>query len=292
MSQMPDDLQSCIYKGRVRHRRFMPVDHAFSYDMFMLYLDLDETEKLFTKPWYAGFNRLRIATFKRSDYFQPHNTDLKQAVIDRVNEYAHDKECPDQPIKYVRMLTHARYFNLIFNPVSFYYCFDENNTLLAILSEITNTPWGERHAYVLLVGENTDDREYQLKGDSYHTFQFDKQFHVSPFNPMNMQYNWVISNPQEKLHIHMDNTQASKTGVDKHFDATLMLNKHEWKTYFSKSLIQYPFMTVKVVLGIYWQAFKLWQKKVPFYDHPNSDVEHKESVSIVSGGPAPKMEEK
>jgi DUF1365 family protein len=254
----------------------MPVKNNFTYDMFMLYLDLDEVPVLFSKKWYTGFDRFGVASFKRADYFEPDNPDLKQAVIDKVNQYAQDDGQPSMAIKYVRMLTHVRYFNLIFNPVSFYYCFDENEKLLAIMSEITNTPWGERHAYVLLIGKDTTDRQYKLKGDRHHVFQFDKQFHVSPFNPMNMQYNWVLSEPTEKLHIHMDNTQQQGDLVEKHFDATLMLERYEWQGHFSKSLIQYPFMTVKVVLGIYWQALKLWLKKAPFYDHTDTSVIDKE----------------
>ncbi len=272
MSVQERSLHSCVYQGQVRHRRFMPVKNEFTYDMFMLYLDLDELETLFSEKWFAGFSWFNLARFKRKDYFHADNPNLKQAVIDNINRYALEHEKTTPAIKHVRLLTHVRYFNLVFNPVSFYYCFDENENLLAIMAEITNTPWGERHAYVLLVGEDTGDRQYEAKGDRHHVFHFDKQFHVSPFNPMNMQYNWVVSAPVETLHIHMDNTQQQAQGVDKHFDATLMLEKKSWQPYFSKSLIQYPLMTVKIVLGIYWQALKLWLKKAPFYDHPDSIV--------------------
>lgn len=270
MSKVAHSLSSCVYQGRVRHRRFMPVNNEFSYDMFMLYIDLDEVEALFSNNWFTGFNRRSLASFMRNDYFDADKADLKQAVIDKVNSYSADNKKSPLAISKVFILTHIRYFNVIVNPVSFYYCFDANDNLVAVMAEITNTPWGERHSYVLLVGQDTVDRQYQHKGDRHHVFQFDKQFHVSPFNPMNMQYNWVISTPGEKLHIHMDNTQQQGELVDKHFDATLILEKKQWQSYFAKSLIQYPFITVKVVLGIYWQALKLWLKKAPFYDHPDS----------------------
>lgn len=267
------ELKSAIYKGKVRHRRLVPCKHEFSYKMYMLYLDLDEVAGLFKKHWFSGFNRFGLAMFKRKDYFRPEQSNLKQAVIDEVTQYACAQNKPAPSIKRVAMLTHVRYFNVIFNPVTFYYCFDEHDQLLALLSEITNTPWGERHAYTLLMGVDTTDKGYQCKGDKHHIFQFDKQFHVSPFNPMNMQYNWVISNPEERLHIHMDNhlINNDKTS-EKHFDATMVLYKKSWQENFGKSLIQYPLMTVQVVWGIYWQALKLWLKKAPFYDHPDTIV--------------------
>ena len=212
-----------------------------------------------------------MVSFNRSDYFDAQKQDLKQAVIEEVHRYAkqHGKRTPS--ISKVRLLTHARYFNFIINPVSFYYCFDEDVKLISILAEITNTPWGERHSYVLLTGEETGDRQYQQKGDRHHVFQFDKQFHVSPFNPMDMQYNWVLSEPLEKLHIHMDNTQQQGELIDKHFDATLMLEKHPWQSHFAKSLIQYTFINVKVAMGIYWHALKISGKKAPLHVQPAID---------------------
>lgn len=270
MNEPFENINSCIYKGEIRHRRFIPIINNFTYSTFMLYLDLDEVDHLFKAKWYTGLNRFNFVSFRRKDYFLPEEENLKKAVISKVNEYAKSHCKLELKIESVRLLTHVRYFNVIFNPVSFYYCFDKDENLIAIMSEITNTPWGERFVYVLLVGEDTQDRQYQLKGESHHRFQFDKQFHVSPFNPMNMQYNWVFSSPGEALNIHMDNTQQQNNIIDKHFDATLSLKKYQWQNYFFKSLIQYPFMTVKVILGIYWQAFKLWIKKAPFYDHPIS----------------------
>lgn len=263
-------LNSAIYKGTVRHRRFVPCKHEFSYKLYMLYLDLDEVETIFKQHWFSGFNGFNLVSFKRKDYFQPETENLKQAVMSKVTDYAKEQGVALEDIKKVTMLTHARYFNIIFNPVSFYYCFDEQDQLIAIMAEITNTPWGERYSYVLLVGAQTSDRQFESKGDKHHAFHFDKEFHVSPFNPMNMAYNWVLSTPDERLNIHMDNTMGSHGEIEKHFDATLILHKKQWQTNFAKSLIQYPFMTVKVMWGIYWQALKLWLKKVPFYDHPNS----------------------
>jgi DUF1365 family protein len=283
-------LKSAIFKGQIRHRRFEPKSHAFTYPIFMLYLDLDELPSLIAKKWYCSFSGVNVVRFKRSDFFAPDKPNLKKALIDKVA----DSVTPElaASIKSVRGLMHLRYLNIVFNPVVLYYCYDVEERLVAIVSEITNTPWEERHAYVLPVGDNQVKGSqslpsYSLKGKERHQFEFQKVFHVSPFNPMNMDYRWVFNNPGEKLFVHMDSfmnkaissNEASTTedspNTDsdlaiKHFDATLILNRYDFDSNLAKTLIQYPFMTVKVITGIYWQALKLKLKGVPFYDHPKT----------------------
>lgn len=266
--------RSAIFKGYVRHRRFEPKAHAFNYPLFMLYLDLDELPGLFARKWYCSMRGFNLLRFKREDYFSAEQSDLKQAVIDRMSPYVTGS------IHSVRALMHVRYFNIIFNPVVFYYCFDEQEQLLGILAEITNTPWGERHAYVLPIVASEAAPEshpaYSLKGKEKHQFEFAKAFHVSPFNPMNMDYRWVFSAPGEKLFVHMDNFMQPLEPVEpenksvKHFDATLVLSRVNFEENLARILIQYPLMTVKVITGIYWQALKLKLKGVPFYDHPKT----------------------
>lgn len=273
---------SAIYKGWIRHRRFIPVINRFRYPIFMMYLDIDEIRSIFLNKWYCSFNRLNLVSFKRSDYFNPAQPDLKQAVIDRVSDFYSAADIQPPSISRVCMLGHLRYFNMVFNPVVIYYCFDNNNKLQAILSEITNTPWGERHSYVHPISSSQDLCDSELSVDSFtnnkqnHKFQFKfkKQFHVSPFNPMNMDYRWVFSEPKQSLHIHMDNHIQSNDGL-KHFDATLVMESLSLSKNLAKTLIQQPFIIVKVVLGIYYQALKLWLKRSPFYGHPNPDSKTK-----------------
>lgn len=270
-------IKSAIFKGQIRHRRFEPKSHAFSYPIFMLYLDLDELPKLFAKKWYCSLSGFNLVRFKRSDFFAPEEPNLKKAIIDKVADSLSPEAA--KSIHSVRALMHLRYLNIIFNPVVFYYCFDEQDNLISIVSEITNTPWDERHAYVLpisaLARESSGSSvRYALKGSKKHQFEFQKAFHVSPFNPMNMDYRWVFSAPSDKLVVQMDNfmsspeTREDSSQAVKHFDATLVLNRVEFEENFVKTLIQYPFITVKVVTGIYWQALKLKLKGLPFYDHP------------------------
>jgi hypothetical protein len=172
----------------------------------------------------------------------------------------------------VRLLTHLRYFGCSMNPVSFYYCFDKTGDVLqTIVAEITNTPWGERHQYVLGVsaqgsGHGDAPRSGTRRSDAgLKRFDFDKIFHVSPFMPMKMQYRWCFSEPLQRLFVNMRNFEGSAHM----FDATLSLRGEPvTPAALVRILCAYPFMTLRVITAIYCQAFKLLLKRIPFYGHP------------------------
>jgi uncharacterized protein len=140
---------SAVYEGWVRHRRVRPVEHSFRYRVFMAYLDLAELPELFDRVPLWSARRAAPAWFRRSDFLGDPELPLRDAVLDRVEELGGAR-----PAGPVRLLANLRYLGHSFNPVSFYFCFAEDGErLAAVLAEVTNTPWGERHSYLLDRGE-------------------------------------------------------------------------------------------------------------------------------------------
>ncbi len=252
-------MNSAIYEGMVRHRRFSPVAHSFTYRLFMMYLDLEEQPTVFNDRWLWSVDRSNVASFKRTDHFGdpaiPLDQSIRQLVEDRTGRR------PSGPI---RLLTHLRYFGYVFNPVSFYFCYNQSGGHVdTIVAEITNTPWGERHCYVL----GPDDNR---AGGRKKRYQVDKAFHISPFIDMDITYDWRFTEPTSRLAIHMENLREGHP----FFDATMKLERREISgSNLARVLMQYPLMTAKVIGAIHWQALKLWGKGVPFYAHPNKRKE-------------------
>lgn len=245
---------SAIYQGWVSHRRREPHRHGFRYRLFMLYLDLAELDRVFQGRWLWSTQRPALARFRREDHLGDARIPLDQAVRDLVQ-----RETGIRPSGPIRLLTHLRYFGYGFNPVCFYYCFDvDDRHVTHIVAEINNTPWGEQHCYVLphsACGATSGSMR----------FQFQKTFHVSPFMPMYLRYDWRFNVPGPRLNVHMALTHESKM-----FDATLSLERTPLSgSSLARVLTAFPFMTAKVITAIYWQALRLWLKGVPFYSHPN-----------------------
>jgi DUF1365 family protein len=212
---------------------------------------LDELPGLFDgiPGWSA--RRPAPAWFRRSDFLGDPQVPLEQAVRDKVFEATGAR--PAGPIF---LLANLRYFGFVINPISCYYCLGEDEeTLEYLVAEVTNTPWNERHAYVLPAAS----------GGKWLRTEFDKTLHVSPFNPMVMRYHWRSNTPEAKLLVHLANSLEGETV----FDATLMLTRQPiTRASLAWHLARYPFMTAKVALAIYWQALRLWLKGNPFYSHP------------------------
>ena len=247
-------MESCLYTGQVGHQRLTPVANAFRYSLFFLYLDLAELEQVFAGRWLWSVERLNWASFRRADHFHPASSPLDQSVRDEVEHQLGRR--PQGPI---RLLTHLRYLGYCFNPISIYYCFAEDGqTLEAFLIEIHNTPWAEEYLRAF------DARAEERDGEWYR-YQLEKEFHVSPFMPMDISYDWRFTAPQENLAVRMTNIRQG-TEV---FNASLHLRQQPLTGgNLARALLRWPFMTAKVIAAIYWQALHLKWKGVPFCAHP------------------------
>jgi hypothetical protein len=255
-------VHSAIYEGLVRHRRYEPKPHQLRYRLFMLALDLDELDTVFKGPgkllWSA--DRWNIACLLRKDHFGDPEKTIKQAVQDRVEDASGRR-----PARVV-MLAHLRTFGYVMNPATFFYCYDADGSLVAIAVEIHNTPWNERHVYVLPTTQDASSPGSNARARTHHRFQFKKDFHVSPFMPMNHMYDWRFAEPDEQLVVSMKNLDASGRRV---FDASLSLTRKPMTAgRLNLMLLKHPLITVKVIVAIYWNALLLWLKRVPFVSHP------------------------
>jgi DUF1365 family protein len=266
-------VNSALYRGFVRHRRFGPRPHAFTYRLDYLYLDLDELPQLFARRWFWSFNRRNLGSVHRRDYLPDERfEDLRDAVRARIREAGHPV-----PQGRICLLAQPRFFGHRFNPVVFFYCFDAQDELHTIVSEITNTPWGQRHVEVHPLAAGEPHRS------SWH-FRFAKTFHVSPFLPMDLDYDWRFTAPGDALRVHMrvlgaadDASSAcaqASTRETLRFDATLAIKRRKLSAAaLAGCLLRVPPMSIRIVLGIYWNALLIRLKGNPFHAHPESRQE-------------------
>ena len=246
--------ESAVYEGWVRHRRLEPVEHSFRYRFFLTYLDLAELPQVLDPyPLYSA-RRRAPARFRRSDYLGDPARPLDASVRDTVEAAG-----VPRPAGPVRLLTGLRYLGHSFNPVSFYYCFDPTGRRVeAVVAEVENIPWGERHAYVLDRGE----REGTVLVD-----ELEKKHHVSPLMGMDQTYSFRAGTPAERLQIHIES--RPEDGDAKTFDATLSLRRRELSRPLMLGLLaRYPAMSLQVVAKIYAQAARLKLKGARYYPHP------------------------
>jgi DUF1365 family protein len=263
---------SAVYTGTIRHRRFEPVEHEFSYRLFLMYLDLDELPGALDPFPLWSARRPAPARFRREDFMGDPARPLAECARDTVA--AETGERPDGP---VRLLAGLRYLGHSFNPVSFYYCFDSaGERVQAVVADVENIPWGERHAYVLARGA----REGPVLSD-----ELDKSLHVSPLMGMDQTYAFRAGEPGERLAVHIESRpqRGARSGpgrracpngeppgrAPKSFDATLSLRRRELsRPLLLGMLARYPAMSLQVVAKIYAQSLRLKLKGGRYFPHP------------------------
>ena len=249
-------MHSCLYRGHVRHRRMSP-GHQFQYSTSWAYLDLAEVDDLLSTNRCLSDKRFAPASFRRVDHFG----DPELSMTNAVHQYV-EQNTGIRLHGPVRLLTQLRHFGIYFSPINVFYCFDDQESLVALVAEVSNTPWNERHCYVLWEGNRL--------ANSASRYSHPKEFHVSPFMGMDSQYQWRIQSPDDKLHLSLG---CDREGT-RIFQANLHLKRSpltDWQIV--RSLTRRPVAAAHVVGAIYYQAFRLWMKKCQFFPHPRTSQE-------------------
>jgi uncharacterized protein len=245
-------MESALYLGKLRHRRFEPREHAFEYPVYMAFLDIDRLPELMSGSRFSSYNRWNWTGYDERDHFGDPTKPLRK----RLEEDA-SRQGLTLPGGQIFLLTHLRYFGYVFNPVSFFYCYDRAGRLEMMLGEVNNT-FGETHNYWL----TSTNEEANASPKRYRTV---KRMHVSPFQGMELEYDWIFTPPGERLVAHMNTLKNGRAN----FDATLQLERRPWDAkHLVRALAAYPFITLRVIGGIHWEALRLWAKGVPVHTHP------------------------
>jgi DUF1365 family protein len=241
-----------IYAGTLSHRRFTPRRHEFDYPLFMVLLDVDRIPELMQVSRFSSLNRFNWASFDDRDHVGDPSLPLRRRL--EIDAAANGVTLPDGP---VFLLTHLRYLGYGFNPVSFFYCYGKDGTLGALLAEVNNT-FGEQRSYWL-----TEANE--IEGGALRKFRAAKAMHVSPFMPMELEYTFGFSEPGDDVTVYMNTIENGAIN----FDATLRMTWREWSAASLRgALARHPWMTMKVIAAIHWQAFVLLLKKLRVFPHP------------------------
>ncbi|RUO35053.1 DUF1365 domain-containing protein [Aliidiomarina soli] len=244
-------MHSAIYTGQVRHRRFQPTQHQFTYKLMQWWLALDELEEAGAQSkWLSTSASFAPLHFKATDYLRDQwqgASNLSAAVLNKMNALNEGEPLQGR----VFFLGNIRCWGLFFSPLNCYFLQQSDGRFSHMLAEVSNTPWNQRHYYLVDLAQQAPT---------------EKAFHVSPFNPMKMQYQWKINQPGERQFVHIEAHRS-----EREFDATMALKRQPLNRVGVRDVLKsYPVMSLKIVAGIYWQALKLFVKRTPLYGHPGN----------------------
>jgi DUF1365 family protein len=249
-------MESGIYSGSLRHRRFFPAVHEFTYPLFLAFLDIDQLPQLMKVSPLAGYNRRNWVSYQERDHFGDPTKSLRERMLQEAQRK--DIVLPEGRIF---LLTHLRYLGYTFNPVSFFYCYDRERRLQVIMAEVSNT-FGEAENYWLTPS-------IQRHAGENKKYRFPKTFHVSPFMKLGHEYEWTFTPPGERLITQCISHERGQAI----FDSTLKLERREWsRAELHRALVRFPWVTGKVIAAIHWQALRLFFKRVPVVSHPGAGL--------------------
>jgi DUF1365 family protein len=243
-----------LFEGWVSHSRSKPVEHRFHYRMFQVWVDLKQIDTLDQISRWWSSTSFNLVQFKRQNYL-PSEQSLYQETCSTIKRHTGNEFEGN-----AYLLANLSYWGVCFNPVVFIACY-EGDELRYLVSEVHNTPWNQRFTYV----HDASSAHAKPDAKGFHVANFDKEFHVSPFMPMDLQYRWKYKIDDTRFFINMVLSQDNESI----FNVTMQLDgKPLSRTRANLLPFRFPLICIKVIAAIYWQALCLWFKRVPFFSHP------------------------
>lgn len=253
-------MNSSLYECTVMHHRLEPLKNRFVYRIFMFCLDLDELDVLHTSMRLFSRNKFNIFSFRDKDHLDFGKPTLKENILEYLNKNGISLNNGK-----IFLVTHIRMFGYVFNPVSFYYCYDEHGNPVCAVPEVGNT-FGELKPYLLSGGHRTAEGFRRT---------VTKFFYVSPFIDLDAEFDFNLHLPGETLHVTVDD---SKDGKKFFVSAVHGTRKQLTDARLLWYVVRFPFITLQVIGLIHWQAFKLYLKKLPFLKKTDNPELQKEIV--------------
>ena len=238
-------MNSCLYECTVMHRRLSPKKHEFVYRIFLFLFDLEELPEIERRVPFFSVNAPNLYSLRDEDCFQFHSRGIRQ----NLESFLATQNLPIRPAR-IQLLTLPRLLGYTFNPVSVFFCFDENNRPLTSVIQVGNT-FGELKPYLVPCDPS---------GTGFHV-RVPKNYYVSPFSALDLEFDFRFDTPGPRLRLAIDDYAGSErvlistvTGARKELSAANL----------ARLTLRYPLVTLKVIFLIHWEALRLWLKKIPF----------------------------